>query len=51
MGMGDAKRPIIKTLKPGLHIGVRMGGMGIAIGTLVARKLCAMLVYPSEGKY
>lgn len=51
MGMGDAKRPIVKTLKPGLHTGVRMGGMGIAIGTLVARKLCAMMVYPSEGKY
>lgn len=51
MGMGDVKRPIIKTLEPGLHAGVRMGGMGIAIGTLVARQLCALAVYPSEGRY
>jgi hypothetical protein len=51
MGMGEIKRPIIKTLQPGLHAGVRMGGMGIAIGTLVARQLSTMVAYPSEGKY
>ncbi|UWX56656.1 FAD-binding oxidoreductase [Maribacter litopenaei] len=39
MGVGSRKRPIIKQLSENVACGVRLGGMGIAIGTLVGRQL------------
>ena len=39
LGIGRSRRPEVKTLKPGLHAGVRLGGMGVAIGTTVGRML------------
>ncbi len=35
MGIGSEKKPIIKHLSPNVVCAVRMGGMGVAIGTLV----------------
>ena len=40
MGLGQSKRPLVKELRPGLRVGVRLGGMGIAIGAAVAHSLC-----------
>lgn len=45
MGVGSEKKPIIKHVSPHVIAAVRMGGMGIAIGSLVgyeAAKLCKM---------
>ena len=39
LGVGASRDPIVKTIKPGLHVGVRMGGMGVAIGTVIGAKL------------
>ena len=39
MGIGNTKRPIVKQLSDNLICGVRLGGMGIAIGSLVGKKL------------
>ena len=39
MGVGSQKRPIIKPLSKNVVCGVRLGGMGIAIGTSVGRQL------------
>ena len=39
MGVGKSKKPIIKELSPNLYCGIRLGGMGVAIGTLVGKKL------------
>ncbi len=39
MGVGNSKKPIIKELSPNLYCGIRLGGMGVAIGTLVGKKL------------
>lgn len=39
MGVGSQKRPIIKPLSENVACGVRLGGMGIAIGTSVGRQL------------
>lgn len=39
MGVGAQKRPIIKQLSQNVACGVRLGGMGIAIGTSVGRQL------------
>ena len=39
MGIGNKKRPIVKLLSDNLICGVRLGGMGIAIGSLVGKNL------------
>lgn len=39
MGVGNTKRPIVKQLSDNLICGVRLGGMGIAIGSLVGKEL------------
>lgn len=44
MGVGTEKKPIIKLYSPNVVCAVRMGGMGVAIGSLVgkeAAKLCS----------
>ena len=43
MGVGATKAPIVKQLDENLFCGVRLGGMGVAIGTLVGEEL-AMLI-------
>ncbi|MDO6601552.1 NAD(P)/FAD-dependent oxidoreductase [Arenibacter palladensis] len=43
MGMGNQKKPIVKQLANNVFCGVRMGGMGIAIGSLVGRELANLI--------
>ncbi len=43
MGMGDQKRPIIKKVSNNVYCGVRLGGMGIAIGSLVGEELADLI--------
>lgn len=42
MGVGSTKQPIIRQLSESIACGVRMGGMGVAIGTLVGKQLSDM---------
>jgi glycine/D-amino acid oxidase-like deaminating enzyme len=44
LGIGRSRRPEVKTFKPGLHAGVRLGGMGVAIGTTVGRMLADLAI-------
>lgn len=44
MAFGTSKFPILKALSPQIAIGVRMGGMGVAIGTEIGDQLAAMLI-------
>lgn len=37
MGVGNEKKPVIKKITPNVVCAVRMGGMGIAIGSLVGK--------------
>ena len=39
MGVGANKSPIIKMLNKNTAIGVRLGGMGVALGSQVGKKL------------
>lgn len=39
MGVGQQKKPIIKQLSNNVACGVRLGGMGIAIGSTIGKKL------------
>lgn len=35
MGTGEAKKPVIERISPGVTVSVRLGGMGVAIGAAV----------------
>jgi len=43
MAFGETKEPIIKMVEPGVFLGVRLGGMGVAIGSLVGEQLAALI--------
>jgi gamma-glutamylputrescine oxidase len=43
MGVGSTKKPIVKALSPSVYCGVRLGGMGIAIGSLIGEELAALI--------
>ena len=43
LGVGDEKNPIIQRISPNVVVSVRMGGMGVAIGTLVGEEGAELL--------
>lgn len=43
MGMGTHKSPIVEQLSSHVYCGVRLGGMGIAIGSIVGSKLAELV--------
>jgi hypothetical protein len=43
MGMGGQKKPVIKKVSDNVYCGVRLGGMGIAIGSLVGKELAGLI--------
>ena len=42
MGVGAHKKPIIKKLMPNVYCGVRLGGMGVAIGSSLGKQLAEL---------
>ena len=48
MGVGKAKTPIVKQLRDNLYCGVRLGGMGVAIGTMVGKNLADLITSSSN---
>lgn len=43
MGVGNSKQPIVKQLSNHVYCGVRMGGMGVAIGSLIGSELADLV--------
>ena len=43
MGVGSQKKPILKQLSNNVYCGVRLGGMGVAIGSLVGKELAELI--------
>ena len=43
MGMGTGKVPIVKRLSNHVYCGVRLGGMGIALGSIIGRDLADII--------
>ena len=43
MGMGSHKKPILEQLNNHVYCGVRLGGMGIAIGSLIGQELADLV--------
>ncbi len=44
MGLGKEKSPIIKQVNSQVFCAVRLGGMGVALGSLVGEEAARMLV-------
>jgi glycine/D-amino acid oxidase-like deaminating enzyme len=45
MGLGMQKNPIVRHLSQHVYCGVRLGGMGVAIGSLVGTELADLIEY------
>jgi glycine/D-amino acid oxidase-like deaminating enzyme len=43
MGMGSTKNPIVEQLSDNVYCGVRLGGMGVAIGSLIGQELADLV--------
>jgi gamma-glutamylputrescine oxidase len=43
LGLGTVKKPIIELISPNVGVAVRMGGMGVAIGSLVGEEGAKLL--------
>jgi len=43
MGIGASKQPIVKKIEDRVYLGVRMGGMGVAIGAAVGKQLSELI--------
>jgi glycine/D-amino acid oxidase-like deaminating enzyme len=43
MGIGNSKNPIVSQLSENVYCGVRLGGMGVAIGSLVGKGLAELI--------
>jgi gamma-glutamylputrescine oxidase len=44
MAFGETKEPIVKKHSDRISVGVRMGGMGVAIGSMIGEQLAEMLL-------
>ncbi|NHN27383.1 FAD-binding oxidoreductase [Flavobacterium jejuense] len=43
MGVGNQKKPIVKQMSNNVYCGVRLGGMGVAIGSLIGKELAELI--------
>ena len=43
MGIGNSKKPIVSQLSENVYCGVRLGGMGVAIGSLIGTELADLV--------
>lgn len=43
MGVGNHKKPIVEQVSNNVYCGVRLGGMGVAIGSLVGKELADLI--------
>lgn len=44
LGLGGNRMPIVEKIEPGLFAGVKMGGMGVAIGSLIGKELAELVL-------
>jgi glycine/D-amino acid oxidase-like deaminating enzyme len=43
MGIGNSKKPIVQQVSNHVYCGVRMGGMGVAIGSLIGKEVADLI--------
>lgn len=44
LGVGQSKEPIMKKVSPSVYTAIRLGGMGVAIGSLLGQKTADMVI-------
>jgi len=44
MGLGNTKKPIVEMVSPSIGVAVRLGGMGVALGSLVGKEAADMIL-------
>jgi glycine/D-amino acid oxidase-like deaminating enzyme len=44
MGFGENKKPILESVSENVFLGVRLGGMGVAIGSQVGKGLAELVL-------
>lgn len=44
LGVGERKMPIVKMVSPSIGVAVRLGGMGVAIGSQIGKEAAKMMV-------
>jgi hypothetical protein len=44
MAFGETKAPIVKHLSDKMVLGVRLGGMGVAIGSIVGEEVAELIL-------
>jgi gamma-glutamylputrescine oxidase len=44
LGLGKNRLPIVQKIEPGVYCAVRMGGMGVAIGSLIGKQAAELLM-------
>lgn len=44
MAFGQTKAPILRKIENGVYLGVRLGGMGVALGSLIGEELAGMIL-------
>jgi tetrahydrodipicolinate N-succinyltransferase len=43
LGVGKDERAVVKQVEENVFIGVRLGGIGVAIGSLIGEELAALM--------
>lgn len=43
LGVGPVKEPVVRSVSKRVHCGVRLGGMGVAIGSSIGRRLAGLV--------
>ncbi|MCC5922297.1 MAG: FAD-binding oxidoreductase [Crocinitomicaceae bacterium] len=43
MGVGNSKAPLVESVSPSVFVGVRMGGMGVAMGSKIGEELAELV--------
>lgn len=46
MGFGSNKKPVTQQVSPRIFAGIRLGGMGVAIGSRIGERLMKMMIKP-----
>ncbi|MCB0503669.1 MAG: FAD-binding oxidoreductase [Bacteroidetes bacterium] len=44
MGIGNTKKPIVQNVSPDIYVAVRLGGMGVAIGSLIGEEVAELIL-------
>ena len=44
LGIGEMKKPIVEMVSPSIGVAVRLGGMGVAIGSAIGKQAAAMVL-------